>query len=519
MCKRRGLGGLTALLLVAGAVLALPAVQARPLRTTITADPAMIDPVTYSELIAGDILKNVYEGFTDTDKDGNIVPVLAESWTADPDNLGFRFKLRAGVRFHSGRPFTARDVKFTFEQLLTPGSRAGLQLQYLKKIVGADAMQKGEAKELAGVTVVDDLTVHVRFVEPEVLFPIYPFMFVDSGIVAEAGANWWQTVSAGTGPFRFVHWRRGQEVRLAAHQGYWGGAPKVTELVFLVVPAEDTAVSMFEAGEVELVTLGGDTARRVLRDAKFRPVLRQHPVAQVTYLGMNQALYPPFRDKRVREAFCIAFDREGMVRGLLGGAGQPLFGQIAPGVAGYNAAFPAIRHDRDRARRLLAEAGFPNGQGLPPLKIANTAPNRNEVAYLADQYRQVLNVPVEVDIVERATFIRSMNAGEVPFFSWGWSAGFPDAYYFLSQMWHSKSTFNRPRYVNTAFDQLIDRASTVADNEARYKLYHEAEKLLMDDWGTCGLFVRSTIALVRPNVKGVELTAFRYLPFGGVVVE
>jgi ABC-type transport system substrate-binding protein len=276
---------------------------------------------------------------------------------------------------------------------------------------------------------------------------------------------------------------------------------------------------MFEAGEVDVVTPEADAARRVLRDPRLRGQFQQSPVAQVTYLGMNQNLYAPFKDKRVREAFCLAFDREAMVRGLMGGLGQPLSGQITPGVAGYNPNARTIKYDPERARRLMAEAGFPGGQGMPPLKIANTAPNRNEAAYLADQFRQVLGVPVEVDIIERATFIRSMNAGEVPFFSWGWTAGFPDAFYFLSQMWHSRSPFNRPRWSNTAYDGLIDKARVTADNTARYALYHQAEDALLDDWGTCGLIIRTQLAVVKPNVKGVAITPFRYLPFGQVTIQ
>ena len=195
------------------------------LRTNLRADPAMVDPVTYSELVAGDVMKNLYEGFTEIDKDGNVVPALAVRWEANPDNKGFRFHLRKGVKFHSGREFTAKDVKWTFEQILLPGNKGGLTLAYLKVLEGAQEIQEGKATQLSGVKVVDPYTVEVRFTKPDVLFPIYPFQFMDSGIVAQHGADWPTKVSAGTGPFKFVHWKRGQEVRLAAHKDYWGGAP------------------------------------------------------------------------------------------------------------------------------------------------------------------------------------------------------------------------------------------------------------------------------------------------------
>lgn len=509
-------GAAAALLMVGGA-------QARDLRININADPEMIDPITYSALIAGDILKNVYQGFTDTDRDGRIIPVLAERWEASPDNLGWRFHLRRNVVFHSGKPFTARDVKWTFEQLLLPGNRAGLQRQYLMRIEGAQDVADGRATELRGVRVVDDHTLEVRFTAPDVLFPIYPFYFIDSETVRERGIPSLQTASAGTGPFKFVHWRRGQEVRVEAHRQYWGGAPRVDGITWLIVPSDETATTMYEAGELDVLNLAGgsaDVARRVMRDSRMRAQAQTTPVAQINYLGMNQNLYAPFRDARVREAFCISIDREAMSRGLFGGLAVPLYGQITPGVAGYDANnIPPIRYDPERARRLLAEAGFPEGRGMPPLKIANLAPFRNEIAYFADQWRQVLGVNVELEIMERPLFLRTLNAGEVPFFNWGWTAGYPDALYYLSQVWHSRSPFNRARYSNAEFDRLIDQAQTTPDDQARYRLYQQAERVLIGEWGTCGLYMRTIVALVKPNVRGVVLSPFRFLPYDAVSIN
>ncbi|GAB4182667.1 MAG: ABC transporter substrate-binding protein [Thalassobaculales bacterium] len=501
-----------------GLAVAAPA-GAKMLRTNIVADPAMIDPITYSELVAGDVIGNIYEGFVGLDKDAKVVPALATKWEALPGNLGFRFTLREGVKFHSGRTLGAKDVKWSFEQIMKPGAKGGLTTGYLKVLAGLKEYQDGTAKEISGLVVVAPNVIEVRFTAPDVLFPIYPFHIMDSGIVEEHGATWWTKASAGTGPHRFQSWNRGQSVQLVAHKDYWGGAPKIDGVSFMIVPDDNTAVSQFEAGELDLVYLGGAVARRVLREAKFKDNLMTVPAAQVQYLGMNQNLYEPFRNIKVREAVCIAIDRDGMVRGLFGGAAFPLYGQVTPGVAGYNPAVPKIVHDPARARQLLAEAGYPDGKGLPPVKISSTEPNKAELAYYADQLKKVLGMQVEVDVVERATFIKAMNAGEVAFFPWGWSAGYPDAMYFLSQMWHSASPYNRPRWKNAEFDRLIDQARGIADNEARYKLYNQAEEVLLKDWGTCGTTVRMQIALKQKSVEGVVLTPFRFNAFAGVVVK
>ena len=189
--------------------------DAQTFRTNIPADPAMVDPITYSELVAGDVMGNMYEGFTGIDGDGNVVPALAESWEADDDNLGFTFHLRPGVKFHSGRPFTAADVKYTLEELLRPGNKGGLNTGYLDNVVGAEAMKSGEAENLEGVTVVDDATVAIRFSKPEVLFPIYPIWFMDSGIVDELGPDWAHQGIGRHRPLqvRRLEPRRGREAR------------------------------------------------------------------------------------------------------------------------------------------------------------------------------------------------------------------------------------------------------------------------------------------------------------------
>jgi len=503
--------------LVAGLALAGAAVAAE-LRTNIPADPGMIDPITYSELVAGDVLGNVYEGFIGLDADGNVVPALATSWEAHDDNLGFTFHLREGVKFHSGRDFTAADVKYTFEQLLIPGNRGGLNASYLDPIVGAQAVKDGTTETLEGVTVVDDHTLDVRFTTPDVLFPIYPFYFMDSGIVEEHGPEWFNSVSAGTGPFRFEAWDRGQEVRLSAHEDYWGGAPEIDGVRFIIVPTGDTAVSMYEAGELDLVYAADTAIRRILVDDQFEGQRITAPAAQVQYIGMNSNLYEPFKDPRVREAVCLSFDRQAMIEGLYDGAAFPLYGQITPGVAGYNPDFPAIPYNPERARELMAEAGYPGGEGLPPVKMQTTEPNRNLHLYLASQFQEILGMPVEVEIVERGGHIRAMNAGEVPFFHWGWSAGYPDALYFLSQMWYGPSPYNRGRWQNDEYDALIEQAQQTPDEQERYKLYHAAENVLMGEFGTCGTTMRMQVAVKKPNVEGVALTPFRFLPFADVTI-
>jgi peptide/nickel transport system substrate-binding protein len=342
--------------------------DAADLRLNIPADPGQIDPITLSELVAGDVLSNIYEGFTTLDENGNVVPALALSWEDMAGTLTWRFHLRPGVKFHSGRPFTAKDVKYTYEQLLIPANKGGLNASFLDNVVGADAMKDGSAIELAGVKIVDDMTVDVTFTKHDVLFPIYPIVFMDSGIVAEKGPTWYETASAGTGPFRFEAWKLGQEVVLKANPDYWRGAPKIDGVRFLVVPDGDTAISMYEAGELDLVYAADTVLRRVLADGQFKDQMLTAPAAQTQYIGMTKALYAPFEDKRVREAVCLSFDRDAIVTGIYEGAALPLPGLVPPHSPGFSADVKGASYDPERAKALMAEAGYPDDRAQPQLQ-------------------------------------------------------------------------------------------------------------------------------------------------------
>src|SRR4051812_24951824 len=169
--------------LLALALAAAPAASAKTFRLNVVADPAQMDPITVSELVAGRILRNVYEGFTTTDDAGNNIPALAESWEPLNPGPGFRFHLRPGVTFHTGRPFTARDVKYSLEELLRPGSKGGRADPYLACVQGRAECKDGKASALSGVRVGDDLTIVIFLFKRDVLFPIYPFAFMDNGVV------------------------------------------------------------------------------------------------------------------------------------------------------------------------------------------------------------------------------------------------------------------------------------------------------------------------------------------------
>ncbi|NUB34704.1 ABC transporter substrate-binding protein [Azospirillum brasilense] len=497
---------LTVLAIVTGGAGAAFPAAAETLRASLSDDLTTIDPFAFPGLVSSGVLRQVYEGFTAIDAAGNAVPALATRWETPDGGRTWRFTLRPDVRFHSGRPFTAADVLWTWENHLTRKPQPGYSAFYLRGIEGAAALQQGTVASLPGVAIPDPHTLIVRLTEPDALFPLYPFLFVDRGMEAEFGPAWHERASGGTGPFRLTSWRRGESVRLDAHAAYWGGAPAVDAVSLAVLPDTNTLLARYDAGELDVAPLPDNAVRTVVRQPRYDGQVMAFARAQVRYLALNQDLYPPFRDRRVREAFHYAVDRVATVNGLHAGRALLTNGFVTPGLGGYQPdAVPLTPTDPKRARALLAEAGHAGGRGLPPLQIAGGPNVREEATYFAAQLTAVLGIPVSVRIQERAAFVAAINEGHEALFINGWTADFPDPMDQLATQWHSASPTNRSRWHSPDFDRLMERARGLADPAARNALYRDAEALLRDQAVALPLPVPQFVALVRPGVTGLVI--------------
>ena len=335
---------------------------------------------------------------------------------------------------------------------------------YLGNITGAKEFADGKAQEVAGICVIEPLTVEINLVKPDVLFPIYPFQFMDSGIVAEQGPDWMTKVSAGTGPYSFVRWQRGVDVTEKANPNYWGGAPKIEGIRFLIVPSGDTALSMYDAGELDVVDVPESSYRRVLSDDRYAKQLLEAPRAQVPVSG-DESVALSAIPRRARARGDIARDRPG-------GDGEGALRQRRrhherPGDARRARLWCRSAGAEIRSRtgaQAAGGGGYPGRQGnAADQGRRSTAPFKDELTYYANQLNRVLGMQVEVNVVERATHIKAMNAGEVAFFPWGWTADYPDAMTFLGDCWYSTSPYNRSRWKNADYDAVIDQARSEAD--------------------------------------------------------
>ena len=304
-----------------------------------------LDPQFVTDVPTSRIVMHIHETLVKPDEAGAMQPALATSWSTSDDKLTWTFKLRQGVRFHDGTPFNAAAVKATFERIRDP----------------ATASPRRSA--LAAITESNRRRLSIALRTKEPFAPLvaqisaYNLAIISPAQVQKAGKGY-RAEPAGTGPFRLKSWQPGERIMLARNDDYWGEKPKLDALETRVVPEDSARVLLLLSGEADVIAsvptvmlkrLEGSSAVKVLRKTGYRTI----------YVGLNNAL-PPFNDRRVREAVAHAIDVQALQRGVLSGVGKLGGGFESPVIGGAKEIAPRP-HDPAKARKLLAEAGHPNG--------------------------------------------------------------------------------------------------------------------------------------------------------------
>lgn len=492
------------------------------LRLALSSDPVTLDPAQVAELVSGYVVSQMYEGLTAKKADGTVGPSLADSWDVNNGGKEYTFHLKKNVKFQSGNPFTAKDVKASWERALLPETKSGMASYYLGSVVGATDIVDGKSKELSGVQIIDPSTVKVELTSPSVEFPsmlcVECTFITDSKALSEAGSGWTEKVSLGTGPFKFVSWTHNSQVVLGANSDYHGEGPYIGKLQYSIVPQPDTQVSMYEGGELDVIEVPDNQHQRIQGDATLSKELVSVSRAQIRYIGMNPNLYGPFKDPRVRQAFSMAIDKENLASTLLSGAVKVAYGIIPPSFPGFNDKLKKLAYDPAKAQALLTEAGYPGGKGLPPLTLSILASDSETMQYVVSQLKTNLGVDVKLAQLERAKLLGDMNKKNVAFFFFGWTADYTSPRSFLYDLLYSASPMDRSQYQNNDFDAMIQKTESTVDTAARLALYQQAEQIAVDDAAFIWMWFPQFTYLVRPGVTGLGFTSLGPLPYNLVKI-
>ena len=507
-----------AVLLALALLVALPAAAQGPkkggtLRAAFNSDPPTLDPAQATDTTSSAVIRQIFDTLVELDATLKPVPALAERWSISKDQRVYTFALRRGVRFHHGRELKSADVKFSFER-----AAKGKRPWVFEKIVGAKAFLNGQASEIGGIRALDDLTVEITLDRP--FAPFLSLIAYDAASIvpreeAQRRGAEFASHPVGTGAFRFVSWRRDDQVVLEAFLGHFRGAPYLDRVVFRIIPAEITRFNEYKAGQLEWSDIPTGHCRAVQRD----PGLKQE-VAIWSILGTHAVRFnverPPFGDRRVRQAVAHAIEPQAIVSGLLEGCVDERKGILPPAMPGFNRAVAALRTDRAEARRLLAAAGFPGGKGLGPLTFNyNTGDLNQRIAELLQSQLKEIGLTLELRRLDWAAHIKLVDEGRAPFFRQGWIADYPDPENFLTVLFHSRNigaAGNTSRYRNPALDRLLDEADGMAPGPDRFRRYQEAEQLVLDDAAWISFYHYTSRALIKQYVKGLERSPLSSAP-------
>jgi peptide/nickel transport system substrate-binding protein len=486
-------------------------------------EPATLDPALIADIYGRSVSQQIFDGLVAFDHTLAIVPSLAEFWRGSRDGLMWTFNLRKGARFHHGREVTADDVVYSFTRILDPRLKSG-GADLFAHIKGAQEFREGRALQVAGLVAVDRHTVQVTLTEAPV--PFVSILAVGHAKVvprdvAERGELGRHPV--GTGPFRFVRWERGKEIVLVANPQHFEGAPRLSRLVYRLYPGGqlDAMYDDFRRGNLEDAPVPNRDYRRVVT-AKDHVYIKR-PMFGVRFYGFNTRL-KPLNDRRVRQAFLYAIDRETLLEEVFLGRHLVARGILPPGTQGYNAKLAGYPYDPGRASALLAEAGYPGGRGLSPIVIWSSVTNE-AITREHDRIRsslETVGIPVEFKyLMDWPAFSKALTEGKLPVSLYAWFADVPDPDNFLFKLFHSKSPRNFMGYANAAVDDLLVQARQDRDLVRRVELYRRAEQLIVEDAPVIPVWHYTYERLFQPYVRNIEVSGLGdpYLPLRKMWLE
>ena len=469
---RRFLNGLACALAAASFFSAPAVVSAQPsgrLTVALPAEPATLDPhkgnTRYNYLFNS----NMFEGLVMRNDKAELVPGLAESYTVSPDGLTYTFTLRRGVRFHDGSPMTAEDVKFSLERAVNPATRNPL-LSFIKTIDKVD--------------ILDANRVALRLKERDAIFLkklAFAGWIVPRNYLQSAGEDGFARRPIGTGPFRFVSRSINEQIEMQANENHWGWVPKVRTLVLRTVPEDAVRLGMLQTGEADIVAeMPPPLLDRInaIRGAKTL----SHPSGEIYWLVLNikdGAKDSPLLNPKVRMALNHAIDKQAILNNVLRGQAVQIAGALAPSVSAVDARLRPYAYDPALARRMLAEAGYPNGFKIDMYgSVGRYTLDRDISLAIANQLKAV-GVDVNLNLWESAKWVSELPKKYYPisYQAFGNTVFDPEGLMIFGV--HSKAFWSF--YRNEGVDKLIDESLKIVDQKERDTHFQKIERAMHED--------------------------------------
>jgi len=485
---------------------------AKYLRYAVGAEPETIDPRKSTSLAASTVEAQLFEGLTAMDSDNKPISAMAERWVVSADGLKYVFYLRSNAKWSNGEPVTAQDFEYAWKSTLSPelASSYAYQLFYLKN--GEAYNTKKAGADQVGVKAVGDYVLEVTLEKPTPYFlsltafhTYYPVN--KKAVTNEKWASDPKTI-IGNGPFMMTNWVHDNKMEFVKNENYWDAAKvKMAKMDIILVDSNSTVLTMFENGQLDMAENAPTTEiPRLLKEGK----LKIFPFLATYYYTFNVS-QPPFDNPKVRKAFSLAIDRQSIINRILQAEQKPALALVPNGLpdisAGEDFRDKGGNYFQDNdiaaAQKLLTEAGYPGGKGLPPVTLLyNTSESHKMIAEaVQEMWKKNLGVTVQLSNQEWKVFLDNLDKRNYQVARDSWIGDYADAMTFID-LFESDGGNNTPGYKNSTYDALVKTAKSTPDQASRIAAMHQAEQILLDDAVIAPIYFYTNPVLIKASVKG-----------------
>ena len=486
-------------------------------------DSVGLDPALEEDGESFKVCDNIYDTLVQyKEESAELEPGLATSWENSEDSLTWTFHLRQGVTFHDGTPFNAEAVLFSL-------NRQHDKTHPFHKVGGSYIywIATGLAEIVDKITAVDDFTVQIRLKTAYAPF-IYTIAITPFSIVSPTAAQKWgdefSNNPVGTGPFKFVQWDRKDKIVLAANDAYWDGRPMLDRVIFRSIPDNSVRLIELQQGSLHAMEFPNPDDLEQIRDDETLELIAQ-PGMSIGYLAMNMNK-PPFDNLKVRLAINHAINKSVIIEHLYQGMGIPAKNPIPPTLWSYDDSIEDYAYDPELAKRLLTEAGYPDGFETTLWALPVPRPYIPDGRALAEALQSELrNIDIETKIVtfDWGTYLEKTKYGEHDMAMLGWSAdlGDPDnfLYFLLSKSSAEKPAGNIAFYRSDEMQDVLEQARAISDREKRVSLYQEAQQIFHKDVPWVPLAHAKQILVINKKVRNLKLHPLKWRYFRQIWIE
>jgi peptide/nickel transport system substrate-binding protein/oligopeptide transport system substrate-binding protein len=465
------------------------------------ADPTTLDPALVVDVAGGSITAKLFNGLLRMDRDLQIVPDIAEDWKLYRGGRVYRFTLRQGVMFSSGREVKAADIKYSFERVLDPETMSP-KTWVFEKVAGAREFMDGKADDVKGIRVLNDYTVEIELEEPFSPFSGLLTMPAAYVVPMEEVLLWGPDFSShpvGTGPYALEEWLPNRHLVLRKRADYFQAPARVKGIVYRVIPEVLTGVAEFELGNLDVMTVPASEYSRYMGSEKWRGLISAGPGLNTYYLGMNNQ-GPVFSSVNLRRAVSHAIDRERILNTLFEGRGRLASGPVPDALRKWSPP-EHCEYDVRKARELIVKE---KAEGREVWFYITAEQRVVDVAEVIQAYLREAGLDVRIKQLEWSAFKDAINRGEADMFWLSWWADYPDPENFLFPTFHSSNHGaggNRAGYTNEEVDRLIAMGQRATSGEKRDSYFQKAEEIIVREAPWSFFWHKANVTLRQPWVR------------------